>query len=200
MKKKITLVVALALVLVVGVFGSLAWLTASTDEVTNTFTIGNIQITLTEPNAPTSKEYKVVPGGSATKDPTITVAKDSESCYVYACVTNTVKVTVNGKETVVATPNVNATNWVSVCTSGDKTLYRYKEIVNASNAAADITLPVFTTVTYSDLITKDNISEITPTTDKITVDAFAIQSEALTSGVTTADAEAAAHFEMSLAG
>lgn len=196
MKKKITLVVALALVLVVGVFGTLAWLTASTDEVTNTFTIGNIQITLTEPNAPANKEYKVVPGGSATKDPTITVLKNSESCYVYACVTNTVKVTVNNVETVVATPNVDTNIWVPVGTTGDKTLYRYKETVSSSTT--DTVLPVvFSTVSYSNLITKDNINEIT-SDDKIIIDAFAIQSEALTNAVTTANAEAAAHFGITL--
>lgn len=197
MKKKITLVVALALVLVVGVFGSLAWLT-STASVTNTFTIGNIEINLAEPKAPANKEYKVVPGGSAAKDPTITVVKNSESCYVYACVTNTVKVTVNDNATVVATPNVDTANWVLVGTTGDKTLYRYKDVVPTSTT--DTALPaVFTTVAYSNLITKANINEIT-SDDKIIVDAFAIQSEALTSGVTTANTEAAAHFGITLAG
>ena len=49
MKKKITLTVtALALVICVAIGATLAWLVDKTDDVTNTFTYGNIDITLTE--------------------------------------------------------------------------------------------------------------------------------------------------------
>ena len=52
----------LALVLVVAVAsvgGTLAWLKASTDPVTNTFTVGDINIDLTET---TGNNYKIIPG------------------------------------------------------------------------------------------------------------------------------------------
>lgn len=79
MKKKITLVVALALVLVVGVFGTLAWLTDTTGDVVNTFTVGKVQIDLKE----TATNFKMVPGEVITKDPVATVKANSEKCYLF---------------------------------------------------------------------------------------------------------------------
>lgn len=89
MKKKIlalVLCVALAAVAIVG--GTLAYFT-DTDDKTNTFTMGKVDITLTEPNyKPDSDEkLKVFPGESYAKDPTITVASDSEECWLVATVT-----------------------------------------------------------------------------------------------------------------
>lgn len=54
--KKRTLALLVALVLVVGciIGGTLAWLTAKTDAVVNTFTTSDIDVTLTE----TEEEYK----------------------------------------------------------------------------------------------------------------------------------------------
>ena len=166
-----TMFMILAVVLIVGISvgGTLAWLTATTGPVTNTFTVGDINITLDET---TPANYKIVPGGESAKDPTITVLKGSENCYVYVTVEN--NVVLNG--TVVATPNINTntTNWSVVRTNGNKTLYRYKDVVE-TNATNDQILPVFTKVSYSDTITKDNIAALTNTT--IVINGFAHQSE-----------------------
>lgn len=72
----------LALVLVVGgvIGGTLAWLTAQTASVQNTFTTSDIDITLTET---TGTSYKMVPGNTITKDPKVTVVANSEKCYLY---------------------------------------------------------------------------------------------------------------------
>ena len=60
MKKKIFVpVVAAALALCCAIGGTLAWLTDKTDPVVNTFTVGNVDITLAET---TGQEYKMVPG------------------------------------------------------------------------------------------------------------------------------------------
>ena len=61
----------LALVLVIGCVagGTVAWLVATTDTVTNTFTYGKINITLTE----TERTYNIVPGVALDKDPKVTV-------------------------------------------------------------------------------------------------------------------------------
>ncbi len=81
MKKKIILsVVALVLVAAVSVAGTLAWLTAATAPVTNTFTVGNIDITLTET---TGTEYHMVPGVEMAKDPCVTVIGGSEKCWLF---------------------------------------------------------------------------------------------------------------------
>lgn len=80
--RKSALVVVLTLVLVIGcsVGATLAWLTASSGPVTNTFTTSNIEITLTET---TGAEYKMVPGYTIRKDPKVTVTAGSEVCYLF---------------------------------------------------------------------------------------------------------------------
>lgn len=72
----------LALVLVVGctVGGTLAYLMDTTASVTNTFTVGNIDIELAET---TGTQYKMVPGNTITKDPKVTVKADSEASWVF---------------------------------------------------------------------------------------------------------------------
>lgn len=84
MKKK-TLVLVLALTLLVAgvVGGTLAWLTDQTAEVKNTFTVGDINIGLTE----TTTDYKMVPGNTIAKDPTVTVKANSEACWLFVKVT-----------------------------------------------------------------------------------------------------------------
>ena len=92
MKKKI-LAVALAVVIlaVAAVGATLAWLMSTTQKITNTFTIGNVAITLTETGATDTnsdgfvdaKNYKLMPGAVYSKDPTITVDPDSEKCYLF---------------------------------------------------------------------------------------------------------------------
>lgn len=47
MKKTLTVIIALVLVVVMSVAGTVAYLTSS-DTVTNTFTVGNVEITLDE--------------------------------------------------------------------------------------------------------------------------------------------------------
>lgn len=83
MKKKITLLLSLALAVAIGIGGTLAWLTAKTDAVTNTFTVGNINITLTEEAGGNTKEFKMVPGQTITKDPKVTVKAGSEACWLF---------------------------------------------------------------------------------------------------------------------
>lgn len=79
-KKGLALALALVLVVACAVGGTLAWLNAKTDPVTNTFTTSGIDITLTET---TGKEYKMVPGYTISKDPTVTVEANSEACYLF---------------------------------------------------------------------------------------------------------------------
>ena len=100
MKKKIlslTLVVCLLAIAVVG--GTLAYFTDTDNEVTNTFTVGNVQIKLDETvvdvygDATTGgrveegNAYKLIPGHTYTKDPMVTVEANSEESYVRMLVT-----------------------------------------------------------------------------------------------------------------
>lgn len=79
-KKGLALVLALTLLVVGVVAGTLAWLTAKSDTVTNTFTTSDIKVELKETNGP---EYKMIPGYTISKDPTATVLDGSEECYLF---------------------------------------------------------------------------------------------------------------------
>ena len=78
MKKKLMTVLALVLVIAMSVAGTVAYLT-STDTVTNTFTVGNIDIGLAE----TTTDFKMVPGCDIAKDPKVTVEANSEDCWLF---------------------------------------------------------------------------------------------------------------------
>lgn len=82
--KLLALLVVMALLIGGAVGGTLAWLIDKTDTVVNTFTAGDINITLTEPNyKPTvDGKAKALPGDKLAKDPTVTVEAGSEDCYV----------------------------------------------------------------------------------------------------------------------
>lgn len=82
-KKTLALVLALTLLVAGIVGGTLAWLTDQTAEVKNTFTVGDINIGLTE----TTADYKMVPGNTIAKDPTVTVKANSEACWLFVKVT-----------------------------------------------------------------------------------------------------------------
>lgn len=83
MKKTLTMVLALVLVFALGVGGTLAWLNDKTEAVTNVFTPSTIGVTLVEEAGGTTKQFKMVPGHTITKDPKATVVADSEDCYLF---------------------------------------------------------------------------------------------------------------------
>ena len=94
-KRSLLSVVALALTIAVTAFGTVAYMTDS-DSVTNTFTVGNINITVDEenvdgipdengniiPERDQQNNYPLIPGLVQKKDPTMTVHEGSEKCYV----------------------------------------------------------------------------------------------------------------------
>ena len=82
MKKKILaicLVIALAATAVIG--GTLAYFTDTTEAKVNEFTVGNVDIDLTEPKW--KGDATLMPGVSYGKDPTITVGEKSQDAYVF---------------------------------------------------------------------------------------------------------------------
>ena len=103
--KALLLTLCAVLLIAASVLGTMAYLT-STDTVTNTFTVGKVEIELdetdvTNPTGPRVKanSYKLMPGTTYTKDPTVTVKAGSEESYVR------MKVTFN-----------NATEIIALCT------------------------------------------------------------------------------------
>ena len=78
-----------------GIGGTLAWLLDTTDPVTNTFTVGKVDINLEEHSydpddqnkvtttVENENDYPLIPGTSYGKDPKVTVTADSEDCYLF---------------------------------------------------------------------------------------------------------------------
>ena len=100
--KALLLTLCAVLLVAASVLGTMAYLT-STDTVTNTFTVGKVEIKLdetdvTNPNGPRVKanSYKLMPGTTYTKDPTVTVLNGSEASYVR------MKVTFNNAKAIIA--------------------------------------------------------------------------------------------------
>ena len=80
MKKALFIMLSAALIVCATVAGTLAWLTDTTDHVVNTFTVGDINITLTESE---KLDLKMVPGQPIEKDPKVTVKAGSEACWLF---------------------------------------------------------------------------------------------------------------------
>lgn len=103
MKKFALIAVCAALLVCVTVGATVAWLTSKTDEVVNTFTVGDVKITLDEAEVTTAgvpvenaarvtaNEYHLLPGNQYVKDPTVHVDAKSESCIVFVKVENGIK-------------------------------------------------------------------------------------------------------------
>lgn len=128
--KALLLTLCAVLLIAASVLGTMAYLT-STDTVTNTFTVGKVEITLdetdvTNPNGPRVKanSYKLMPGTTYTKDPTVTVKVGSEESYVR------MKVTFN-----------NATEIIALCTDPEFA----DEVTGVENA-----FPLIRMVNYTD--------------------------------------------------
>lgn len=165
-------VMMLALVLVFGcaVGGTIAWLTAKTDPVVNTFTYGDINITLTE-TKPTNRQAKIIPGVDIEKDPKVTVKANSEACWLF------VKVEEEG--TFVANKVTYSVDdsWTKGNGTDIPANVYYRELGAATN---DISFDVLAgnKINVSSDLTKEDIKGIT-TQPTLTFTAYAVQKDGI---------------------
>lgn len=211
MKKTISIVALVVLVAAVSVLGTLAYLT-SQDQVVNTFTVGKVAITLDEMKATSdgkpvvpadrvkANNYKLLPGLTYAKDPTVTVLKGSERSYVKLVVTVS-KASESDKLLKECETNLgavisgyDAANWILKSNTEDKANntrtyeFWYKEAVDAS--AADVKLDaLFDQIVVPGNITNAQLASIDGL--KIDIVAYAIQAD----GFADADAAWAAFAE-----
>lgn len=202
MKKKLLIMsVAMVLVCAFAVGMTIAYLT-STDEVVNTFTVGNVRIKLDEADvdeygvpqgspAPrvSRNDYKLIPGHTYTKDPTVTVLSGSEESFIKMTVTFTKSAALDaifgtdGADLTSIFKGYNPANWIykgnTEDTQNDTRTYEfwYKEVVPAVAATdADVALDaLFDSITVPHTITNDQLATIQGMT--ITVNAYAIQAD-----------------------
>lgn len=184
--KKLTIaVIALSLILVGVVGGTLAWLSATSETVTNTFTYGTITIKLEEPIGEGNGYVfsRVLPGAQVEKDPTVTVVEGSEKCYVYVLIDNQL-----GDK---ATYDIDTTKWARIDgETGTQALYRY--LIGSDNIvdafSADVEIPVFKHLTFAGSLNKKTIEEEDLANKKVIITAYAHQAD--NTDMATADAAA----------
>ena len=165
MNKKKTIISAIVLLAIVAVGGAIAYFT-DTDTKTNTFTIGNVDITLSEEhwsttdsnnnNIPDAAE-NIAPGVSVAKDPVITNVSATAPAYVYAKVA--IPCTTDATPEEIFTLNTIGSGWNlmtdGACTSGVATkVYNYgTSSAMTSLAAGSATPAVFSSVSLNSTIT-----------------------------------------------
>ena len=172
MKKALLVVLALVLVAALSVGLTMAYLT-SQDTVTNTFTVGKVEITLDEAKVTEygvkvdgasrvdKNTYKLIPGHTYVKDPTVHVTEGSEPCYVFVKVENSISA---------VTENiVMAAGWTGL--SGETGVY-YKTWAPGD----DTDLVVFSEFK----VKNDAILTGVTNADAITVTAYAVQADTFT--------------------
>ena len=184
MRKWALLAVSALLLVCVSVGATVAYLTAQ-DTVTNTFTVGKVAITLDEAKvnadgtavtpAERVKEnsYKLLPGHTYTKDPTVHVAAGSEDCWVFVKLENGIDkyeaaTTEDGYKTI--SDQITANGWTAL--DGVTGVY-YK---NYTSNIADVDMVVF-----NQFKTADNAESVegwqSAANAKVTVTAYAVQAD-----------------------
>ena len=160
-KKSLALLLAIAIVVVGAVAGTVAWLTDRTAAVENTFTTSDITIELTET---TGESYKMIPGCTIAKDPKVTVKTGSEACYLF------VKLEESDNFADFMTYKM-ADGWQAL--SGNAGVF-YREVAAAT---ADTTFEVLqgNQVTVKDTVTNADMTAAETDKPTLTFKAYAIQ-------------------------
>ena len=192
MKKTKAILMALCAVLLVAasVMGTLAYLT-STDTVTNTFTVGKVEITLDEADVNAdgtpvqgadrvdANEYHLLPGHTYAKDPIVHVDADSEDCYLFVKVVNEIaaieeKGTTEAPATTTVAAQMAAKGWKAV--DGQTGVYVYTNKTEnpvAVEGGANVTV-------FEKFVIDDNVNNTTLAgynNKTITVTAYAVQAD-----------------------
>lgn len=190
--KAIALTLCAVLLVVASVMGTMAYLT-SKDTVTNTFTVGNVSITLDEAKVDKygvldgtassrvkANSYDLVPGHTYTKDPTVTVAANSEPCYVFVKVENGLS-SFEATNNTIASQITTTNGWTAL---ENETGVYYKTVAAANT---DTSLVVFSSFTLSDTANSvdgwNNLGS-----SNITVKAYAIQKDGFDDATTAWEA------------
>lgn len=191
--RRALLTLSLVLVMMmVAVGGTLAWLTASTGTVTNTFAPTTINLDLkehdyiassntldTNKEVTTENDYQMVPGKVLPKDPFVTVKGGSESSYVFV----TVEKANNFDNFITAT--INTAAWTELKTENGVVVYYYGTngaLTKVPYNTTDTKLASILTndqVTVNSAVTKTQLDNVGANKPTITFKAYAVQSENL---------------------
>lgn len=169
LRKVLLTVCCAALLVCVTIGATVAYLTDSTQEIKNTFTVGNVDISLAE----TTSNYKMVPSQPIDKDPTVTVEAGSEACWLF------VKIEESANLDNYISYDV-AEGWTKLNTTpADTIYYRSVDALTAENASdAEFSVLADDKVTVNSNVTKemmDALGEENAVQPTLTFTAAAVQ-------------------------
>ena len=191
--KALTLLLCAVLLIAGTVAGTVAYLSDSSENVTNSFTVGNIDIemwehalddegNLTAEKVSSEDAYKILPGTEQPKDPFVRVLKDSEDCWVFVQVWE-----VNNS----ASDSLSYVTWeiddawtLLKSENGVSTFYLEANHEN-SDKDEDYNVLKDKTVSYSEDLTKEMIDALGNDVPQLVFKGFAVQ---LNAASTAADA------------
>lgn len=187
-KKILALLMCAVLLVGASIAGTVAYLT-SQDVVTNTFTVGNVVITLDETDVDDStagadrdkaNKYHLLPGHEYTKDPIIHVDATSEDCYLFVRIDNGIAAIEDSANTVAA--QMAANGWIKAGDYEDTYVYVGTEEGASTPLAveAGANIPVFATIKIAKTIGNDTLAAYAD--EEITVYAYALQADGIASG------------------
>lgn len=196
--KALLLVMSALLLIVSTVFATMAYLTSKTEKITNTFTVGNVAITLDEADLVDeygvadnsvprviSNEYKLIPGHTYDKDPTVHVNASSEDCYIFVKVTNNIATieaaTVSGGYTNIA-DQMTKNGWLAL--TGEDGVFYYKEKVEKTDGRDYVVFEEFKIAGSVDNTTLEAYATLTNPTKYIEIQAYAIQADGFADAAT----------------
>lgn len=170
------LTVVLATVLTVGCIagGTLAWLTAKTKSISNTFAVGNISLKLEETKevtAGTDGNVKFVPGQTWEKDTTVTIEAGSEKCYLFLHIDETNNTLPNSSGEKVIQWNFNSEGWTAL----DGHAGYYYRTVDSSATDTSFKLISDDKLTVNANVTKNMKTQLDSTKPHLSFTAAAIQ-------------------------
>lgn len=179
-RKALLLSLCAVMLVTASVLGTMAYLT-STDQVVNTFTVGNVAITLDETDVDNStpgendrdqaNAYKLMPGRTYTKDPIVHVDAESEDCYLFVKVANEIA-DIEAAKTVA--DQMTEQGWVAVDGANDVYVYT-TDNTNPAVVNGGDNVTVFESFTVAGTVDNDTLSGYADKT--ITVTAYAIQAD-----------------------
>lgn len=186
-KKALILVLCAALLVGASIMGTLAFLQMQTETVTNTFTVGQVKITMDEAkvdeygvkdgavrnnvtNAALTHIYKLIPGREYVKDPVVYVTANSEACWLFVKVENGIAAYEDAANKIA--DQLAANGWRELTTTPGV----YYISVDAATAKVGEDYKVFESFTIKDELTNAELAAI-PSGTVIKVTAYAIQAD-----------------------
>ena len=167
MKRKLILISAMILCVACTVVGTtVALLTSLAQPVENTFTVGNIKLSLVET---TGESYRMIPGKTVDKNPYVKVIGGSEDCWLFVQVDKTERF-----------DDYLAYEMDPGWTRLDGYSGLYFRSVTSSETDTDFRILKDDVITVRDTLTEEKMSEITEN-PRISFKAYAIQSYSIES-------------------